>query len=95
LRSEQPDRPRRASLPHSSLPLGIGVRDRYSDTRRMSAAVLTNAAPAQSTRLLADVNALGGQDDEPREPALIRLEEALGRDFADRLVAALSHVPER
>jgi hypothetical protein len=61
----------------------------------MSAAVLTNAAPAQSTRLLADVNALGGQDDEPREPALIRLEEALGRDFADRLVAALSHAPER
>jgi hypothetical protein len=56
----------------------------------MSAAVLTNAAPAASTRLLADVNALGGQDDA-REPALIRLEEALGRDFADRLVAALSN----
>jgi hypothetical protein len=74
----------------ASLPPGIGGRDVRSDIRRMSAAVLTNAAPAASTRLLADVNALGGQDDA-REPALIRLEEALGRDFADRLVAALSN----
>jgi hypothetical protein len=56
----------------------------------MSAAVLTTAAPAASTRLLADVRALGGQDDE-RESAWIRLEEALGRDLADRLVAALSN----
>jgi hypothetical protein len=26
----------------------------------------------------------------PKQPALDRLEEAIGRDFADRLVAALS-----
>ncbi len=55
----------------------------------MSAAVLTKVAPAGSSRLLADVEALHGRD-EKREPALHRLEEALGRDFADRLVAALS-----
>lgn len=54
----------------------------------MSAAALTNAAPAGSLRLLADVKALGL--DGKREPALQRLEEALGREFADRLVAALS-----
>jgi hypothetical protein len=58
--------------------------------RRMSAAVLTSVAPAASNRLLADVKALVGDDDETRESALLRLEEALGRDFADRLVAALS-----
>lgn len=55
----------------------------------MSAAVLTKVAPAGSSRLLADVKALDGRD-EKREPALRRLEEALGRDFADQLVAALS-----
>jgi hypothetical protein len=62
----------------------------------MSAAVLTTVAPAASIRLLADVKALGGaEDDEPRESALIRLEEALGRDLADRLVAALSEPEPR
>jgi hypothetical protein len=64
----------------------------------MSAAVLTNVAPAASSRLLADMKALHGCDPGEREPALDRLEAALGRDFADRLVTALSneHVePER
>jgi hypothetical protein len=60
----------------------------------MSAAVLSDVAPAASIRLLADVRALGGED-ENREPALLRLEEALGRDFADRLVAALSAETKR
>lgn len=56
----------------------------------MSAAVLTKIAPTGSVRLLADVKALEGRDPSTRAPALVRLEAALGRDFADRLVAALS-----
>jgi hypothetical protein len=57
----------------------------------MSAPVLTEAAPAAASRLLADVNALDESDPREREPAIERLEAALGRDFADRLVAALSN----
>ncbi len=57
----------------------------------MSAAVLTKVAPAASSqRILADVSALVGKEGMPKQPALDRLEAALGRDFADRLVAALS-----
>jgi hypothetical protein len=56
----------------------------------MSAAVVTKVAPAGSTRLLADVSAPAGRTQSPKMPALDRLEAALGRDFADRLVAALS-----
>ena len=56
----------------------------------MSAAVLTTVAPTASTRILADVTALAAPERAPREPALERLEQAIGRDFADRLVAALS-----
>jgi hypothetical protein len=60
----------------------------------MSAALLTKVAPAGSIRLLADVQALDLRDDEDdRTPALTRLEETLGREFADRLVAALSAAP--
>ena len=55
----------------------------------MSAAVLTKIAPAASTRILADVSSIAA-DRVPKEPALERLEQAIGRDFADRLVAALS-----
>jgi hypothetical protein len=55
----------------------------------MSAAVLTKVAPTASTRILADVSALVA-DRARKEPALERLEQAIGRDFADRLVAALS-----
>jgi len=77
-----------------SLPPGMIDPFRTTDTRAMSAAVvLTTVAPAGSTRLLADVEALA-QLDEKRESALIRLEEALGRDFADRLVSALSAEPK-
>ena len=59
----------------------------------MTATVLAQVAPSGSLRLLADVKALGGEGDE-RAPALIRLEQALGRDFADRLVGALSESAE-
>jgi hypothetical protein len=55
----------------------------------MSAAVLVKVAPAASRRILADVSAFG-EHRTSKEPALDRLEAALGRDFADRLVAALS-----
>jgi hypothetical protein len=63
----------------------------------MSAAVLTQVAPHGSLRLLADVKALAEPDEDEtlRTPALTRLEEALGREFADRLVAALSNEPRR
>jgi hypothetical protein len=59
----------------------------------MTAAVLAQVAPSGSLRLLADVKAIGGEGDE-RAPALLRLEQALGRDFADRLVEALSESAE-
>jgi len=49
-----------------------------------------SAVPSGSPRLLADVRALDELDTHGREPAFERLEAALGRDFADRLVAALS-----
>ena len=62
----------------------------------MSAALLTKVAPAGFIRLLADVQALELRDDEDaRTPALTRLEQTLGREFADRLVAALSAEPRK
>ena len=64
--------------------------ERPADVRSMSAAVLTKVAPAASSqRILADVSALAGRG-ITKQPALDRLEAAIGRDFADRLVAALS-----
>jgi len=51
-------------------------------------------APAASQRILDDVSALAGTEETPRQSALDRLEAAIGRDFADRLVAALSDPPE-
>lgn len=56
----------------------------------MSAALLVEVAPACSLRLLADVNAFGTGRAGTKPPALDRLEAALGRELADRLVAALS-----
>lgn len=55
----------------------------------MSAAVPRTAGPAGEYRLLADVRALGERAPAKRPPAQIRLEAALGRDFADRLLSAL------
>ena len=73
-----------------SLPPGIASEGPVADARFMSAAVLIQVAPAASTRILADVSALAAPEKAPKEPALERLEQAIGRDFADRLVAALS-----
>ena len=73
-----------------SLPPGIERAGTPADARSMSAAVLTKVAPAASTRILADVSAFAAPERAPKEPALERLEQAIGRDFADRLVAALS-----
>jgi hypothetical protein len=73
-----------------SLPQGMETERSTADFRHMSAALVTKVAPAGSTRLLADVSALAGKDAVEKAPALDRLEAALGRDFADRLVAALS-----
>ena len=72
-----------------SLQPGIARGSALADARSMSAAVLTKVAPTASTRILADVSALVA-DHARKEPALERLERAIGRDFADRLVAALS-----
>ena len=78
-----------------SLPPGIAIAAHTTDARSMSAAVLTKVAPAASQRILEDVSALAGHRSSsiwglPRQPAYDRLQAALGRDFADRLVAALS-----
>jgi hypothetical protein len=73
-----------------SLPPGIDTAQLLADARSMSAAVLINVAPAASKRILEDVTALAAPEHAPKQPALERLEQAIGRDFADRLVAALS-----
>jgi hypothetical protein len=56
----------------------------------MTAINPTQVVESSSLRILADVKALGGHGTDKRTPALVRLEAALGRDFADRLVTALS-----
>jgi hypothetical protein len=68
----------------------MGRRRGIADARFMSAAVLIKVAPAASKRILDDVSALAAPEKAPKESALERLEQAIGRDFADRLVAALS-----
>ena len=73
-----------------SLPPGIATGGATADARSMSTAVLTTVAPAASKRILADASALVSAERAHKEPALERLEQAIGRDFADRLVAALS-----
>jgi hypothetical protein len=78
-----------------SLPPGIVGETPVADARSMSAAVLIQVAPAASTRILADVSALAAPKPVPREPALERLEQAIGREFADRLVAALSETSDQ
>src|SRR3546814_5143966 len=60
-----------------SLPQGITRGRQGADRRGMSAPVLTEAAPAAASRLLADVNALDESDPREREPAIERLEAAL------------------
>jgi hypothetical protein len=55
-----------------------------------AAAWLIEVAPARSARLLADVKQFddGGRDDRPS--VYDRLSAALGEDFAERIVKALS-----
>ncbi len=57
----------------------------------MRAAALESVEATASSRLLADVEAFDTDDTSKRAPALIRLEAAIGREFADRLVTALCH----
>jgi hypothetical protein len=61
----------------------------------MRATVPARVASEGTLRLLADVRALCDADEveTSRTTALTRLEETLGRDFADRLVAALTAHP--
>ncbi|HXG77060.1 MAG TPA: hypothetical protein VNJ53_10855 [Gaiellaceae bacterium] len=62
----------------------------------MSAAALTNMGPRGSSRLLAAVSALDALSAvEKRQPASSRLEAALGRELADRVLAVLSSEPRR
>lgn len=56
----------------------------------MTTTVPDQVVESGSHRILADVRALGGHVVDEHTPAQIRLEAALGRDFADRLVTALS-----
>jgi hypothetical protein len=60
----------------------------------MTATVPDQVVESGSVRILADVRALGGYGVETRTPALIRLEEALGPDLADRLMSALNEESE-
>ena len=53
----------------------------------MSVATLVAASPSSSARLLADVR---GRTSNERESVVDRLSVALGREFAERLVAELS-----
>ena len=55
-----------------------------------SAASLMKAAPAASARLLADVADVHGRETKDQELVVDRLAAALGREFAERLVVALS-----
>ena len=59
-----------------------------------AAATLVNAAAAASSRLRLDIEQLHGHQDN-RVPALDRLEAAVGRDLAERLVAELSEQDRR
>jgi hypothetical protein len=54
------------------------------------AAELVAIASAGSARLLADVQDVDERDRDDREPVLDRLARALGPDFAEQIVAALS-----
>jgi hypothetical protein len=59
----------------------------------MRSAVLAQVAPSGTIRLLADVRALTGYGLDDRAPVLVRLEEELGPELADRLIAALGGPP--
>lgn len=56
----------------------------------MSVATLVAANPSSSARLLADVAEADEHEPNGRKPVVDRLAVALGREFAERLVAELS-----
>jgi hypothetical protein len=56
----------------------------------MSVATLVAANPSSNARLLADVAEVHGRGPNGHEPVVDRLSVALGREFAERLVAELS-----
>jgi hypothetical protein len=56
----------------------------------MSVGTLVAAKPSSSARLLADVAEVHGREPDDHEPVVDRLSVALGREFAERLVAELS-----
>jgi hypothetical protein len=56
----------------------------------MSVATLVAANPSSISRLLADVAEVDEREPNGRGPVVDRLAVALGRDFAERLVAELS-----
>ena len=73
----------------------MGRRSISIHTRGVSAAATrVNAASAASSRLRLDIEQLHGRQDE-RAPALDRLQAAVGRDLAERLVAELSEWDRR
>jgi hypothetical protein len=55
-----------------------------------TAARLVEIAPTHSARLLADVGQFDGRGRGDRPSVFDRLSAALGRDFAERIVTALS-----
>ena len=59
-----------------------------------AAATLVNATAAASSRLRTDIEQVHGRQDN-RAPALDRLEAAVGRELAERLVAELSETDRR
>jgi hypothetical protein len=56
----------------------------------MSVATLVAANPSSSARLLADLAEGHGRPSGDHQPVVDRLSVALGREFAERLVAELS-----
>jgi hypothetical protein len=57
----------------------------------VSVATLVAAKPSSTARLLADVAEVHGRASTEHEPVVDRLSVALGREFAERLVAELSN----
>ena len=55
-----------------------------------SAPPLFEIAPTRAARLLSDMKQFDGSDRDERPPVFDRLAAALGHDFAERIVVALS-----
>jgi hypothetical protein len=95
--SRRPDSERAGLLAERSeslervAPLGDAEEpDAVHNPGEVSAAAIVDIAAAASGRLLADVQSMDGRAQATRPPVVDRLEAALGREFAEQLVAALS-----